>query len=170
MAEKQNCSATKQQVISLCSDEEDAKPSATTTSRATQGYWKQNHADKWPTLEVAVFSYKYSLIQSDPFADSGALRELALNAMAIAFKTHSQFVIGQGMLEMVRASCANYPRSSSCPRLPLDNGHYIFIPRQLQGRSIRYRTNDVWYERQPVCFCYQREGMSSSDGLELSFP
>jgi len=48
-----------------------------------------------------VFFYKYSLIQSDPFADSGVLRELALNAMDIAFKTHARFVIGQGMLEMI---------------------------------------------------------------------
>lgn len=109
MAETQNFrSATKQQVISLCSDEEDAKPSTTTTSRATQGYWKQNHADKWPALEAAVFSYKYSLIQSDPFADSGVLRELASNAMDIAFKTHARFVIGQGMLEMVRTSHTDF--------------------------------------------------------------
>jgi hypothetical protein len=110
MAETQNfCSATKQQVISLCSDDEDAKPSTTATSHATQGYWKQNHADKWPALEAAVFFYKYSHIRSDPFADSGVLRELASNAMDTAFKTHARFVIGQGMLEMVRMSYANFP-------------------------------------------------------------
>ncbi len=102
MGETQNLHATKHQVISLDSNEEDVKPKiATTPSHTTQGYWKQTHANKWPALEVAIFSYKYSLIRSDPFADSGALRDLALNAMEVAFETHAQFVIEHGMLEMV---------------------------------------------------------------------
>jgi len=101
MSETQNTPASiKSEVISVLSDDE--KPRAIkATSRSTQGYWKQFHANKWPALEAAIFSYRSSLLRQDPFGDSRALRSLASEAIEVAFTMHAPFKLEEDMLEMV---------------------------------------------------------------------